>query len=81
MRDMRGTIDVASVGVETAGSGGSGNVSRYRAGNWWVRCGRPDFDKEGRGRGREGGRGRAVEWDSGSASGMLTSPELEGYNV
>ena len=46
MRDTRGTIDVVSIGVEAvsavggvkaAGGGGSGNVSRYRAGSWWLR--------------------------------------------
>jgi hypothetical protein len=79
MRDTRGTMYVpaASVGVEAAGGGGSGNMSRYRAGNWWLRCGRPD---EGRSKGR--GAGREVEGDSNSASGVLTSacPELVGYN-
>ena len=40
--------------VETAGVGGSGHMSRYRAGNWRTRWGRPDFDTKGlRGDGSE----------------------------
>jgi hypothetical protein len=82
MRDTRGAmeLDTASVGVKTAGGGGSGNMSRYRAGNWCMRCGRPD--KEGRASGRGGGREREFDWDSASVlcASRSASSEIEGYS-
>lgn len=59
------------MGVGAAGQGGLGNISQYRVGNWWVRYSWQDVNNIGYGRGT--GRGRVVEGNDGSASGMSTS--------